>query len=406
VVGTAQRTEPTSRDREPWEDRWPPVSYWVKVALAVAAALGTVWLLTSVADVVLVLLIALVLAAGLDPAATRLERAGLGRTQAVAVLFGIGLAFVVGFVLLVTPAVAGQLEGLSEDIPRYVASAEAQDGWFGDYLTRTDAVEKVQSFIQNLPKRIGDSFGTVLGVAGKVGAALLEIVAVIVLTGYLLSAFPRIRRTAPIVAPVSARERAEVVVERAVERVGAYVAGNAVTSLVCGVTTIVALFLLGVPFAVPLGFWAGVADLIPILGPFLGAIPAVVVAFFVSPLVGVLTLVFFIVYQQVENYVLVPRVMRDAVHLSPAATILSSLIGAGIAGFAGALLALPVAAILKVVIVESWLRDRVDDGDPLAREQLRHVRREERDVERARAHRRRWRRRVVAGMQIGDGEDA
>jgi hypothetical protein len=113
--------------------------------------------------------------------------------------------------------------------------------------------------------------------------------------------------------------------------------------------------------------WAGLADLIPAVGSYLGAIPAIFVGFFSSPLRGVIVLAYFVAYQQFENYVLVPKVMQNAVNLSPAAVIVSTLIGGSLFGFAGALLALPVAATVKVIIVETWLLDRGRRGDHLAR---------------------------------------
>jgi predicted PurR-regulated permease PerM len=128
--------------------------------------------------------------------------------------------------------------------------------------------------------------------------------------------------------------------------------------------------------------WAGLADLIPAVGSYLGAIPAIVVGLIVSPWVGVALAVFFVLYQQFENYVIVPRVMRDAVNLSPASVIISTLVGASLAGFAGALLALPVAATMKVVVLDVWLRDRMREGDTLARQRLREEREAERDAAR------------------------
>ena len=136
----------------------------------------------------------------------------------------------------------------------------------------------------------------------------------------------------------------------ALQKIGGYVSGNILTSLIAGVTALIALAIIGLPFAVALAMWVAVADLIPAVGATLGAIPAVIVAFFSSTGDGVFTLIFFIVYQQLENYVVVPRVMREAVDLSPAAVIVSTLIGGSLAGFAGALLALPLAAAIKVVV--------------------------------------------------------
>jgi predicted PurR-regulated permease PerM len=301
---------------EPWERRWPPPLYWAKVAAAVAVTLAVLSQVRHAADILVLVLIALVVAAGLDPVVTRLEGMRMSRTRAVALVFFGSAAVVAGLVALTVPMVAGQLSGLSDDLPRRVAEFEARGGWLGDYLERTDAQEQVRSFVEHLPERIGRSFDTVLGLAGQVGATIFAAVTVVVLAGYLLASLPRIRRTATIVVPVEHRDRAEAAIDRSVARIGAYVAGNVVTSLVCAVTTMLGLTLIGVPFAIPLGIWAGVTDLIPFVGPYLGAAPAIVLAFSVSPTVGVVTVVFFIVYQQVENYLLVPKVMHGAVRLS------------------------------------------------------------------------------------------
>ena len=183
------------------------------------------------------------------------------------------------------------------------------------------------------------------------------------------------RRTAPLVFPPDRRRQGERVMDRSIDRVGGYVYGNLITSVLCGAATLAALLVIGVPFAVPLALWAGFADLIPLVGAYLGAAPAIVVAFFFSPVAGVVTLVYFVVYQQFENYVLVPRVMRNAVNLSAPAVILSTLIGGSLAGLAGALLALPIAATGKVLVTDVWLRDRVKEGDGLAKERYLEERR-------------------------------
>jgi len=201
---------------------------------------------------------------------------------------------------------------------------------------------------------------------------------VIVLTGYFMVALPRLRERATVLLRPDVRERAEPVIELALVRIGGYVAGNAITSGICALAVTIGLVALRVPFAVPLGIWAGFADLIPMGGSYAGAIPAIVIAFFVSPLTGLFTAVFFIAYQQFENYVLVPRVMKDAVHLSIAAVIVSTLIGGSLAGFAGVLLALPVAATIKVLVIEIWLKDRVNEGDDLARRNLLDIQRRDR----------------------------
>jgi predicted PurR-regulated permease PerM len=145
------------------------------------------------------------------------------------------------------------------------------------------------------------------------------------------------------------------VIDDSVVKIGGYVSGNLATSAACGVLTIVALLVIRVPYAVPLGMWAGVADLIPQVGSYLGAIPAVLVALTKGPAYGIAAGLYFIAYQQFENYLLAPRIYQNSIDLSPAAVVVSTLVGGSLAGFAGALLALPVAATIKVVVHDVML---------------------------------------------------
>jgi predicted PurR-regulated permease PerM len=390
---------------EPWKQGWPPLRYWIKVTLAVIATIAVVAAARSIANILVLVLIAAVLAVGLDPVVRRLGSLGLGRGFAVLVLVLSMIGIVIAFGLLVVPPLVNQATGLADDVPRYVARLSQRDDVVGDLIRRNDVVPKVQDFIQNLPQRAGASFDTVLGIAGSVGSVVFRALTVMILTIYFLLALPSMRRTATILFPEDQRRQGQRVMDRSIDRIGGYVAGNLVTSLVCGAATLVALLLIGVPFAVPLAIWAGLADLIPLVGAYLGAAPAIIVAFFVSPIAGVITLVFFIVYQQFENYVLVPRVMRDAISLSPAAVIISTLAGGAFAGLAGALLALPVAATIKVLVMDLWLRDRVKGGDELAKERYMEERRSEQEAVTTSRRRADVRRRILAKLGIGGRDD-
>jgi predicted PurR-regulated permease PerM len=217
--------------------------------------------------------------------------------------------------------------------------------------------------------------GTIVGVAGRVGSVIFNTVTVAILTIYFMLSLPRMRRTAAIWFAPGMRQRAEDVMDLAISRIGGYVAGILTTATIAGASallffTILGLFGVGIPFAVPLAVWAALAGLIPAVGAYIGAAPAVVVGFFQSGPTGVLILVYFVVYQQVENYGIQPRVMKNAVNLSPTAVILATLVFGSLAGFAGAILALPAAATIKVIMVELVLRDRVAEGDPAAQETL------------------------------------
>ncbi len=366
------------------------MTYWAKVVVTVVATVWVMFAIRTVAAILLLVAISLVLAVGAEPAVAWLTRKGLRRGTAVFVILATVLLVFGLFLALIVPTAARHIGTLSTDLPAYLSQLQARGGWAGSFLARTQAVAKVQAFLDSPPAQIGSSMSTLLGVAGKVGTALVALGTTAVLTVYFMLSLPGLRSRAPILFRPEIRDRMEPVIEQSISRIGAYVAGNGVTSIACAMVTAVALLVLNVPFAIPLAIWAGFADLIPVVGSYAGAIPAVVVAFFVSPLAGLAVAVFFVVYQQFENYVLVPRVMHGAVDLSPASVIVATLIGASLAGFVGALLALPVAATIKVLVIEIWLQDRVEEGDDLARHHLRRVRRRARAERAAAGGRARW----------------
>jgi predicted PurR-regulated permease PerM len=153
--------------------------------------------------------------------------------------------------------------------------------------------------------------------------------------------------------PVERRPRAHQVVDLVVDKVGGYMIGNIIISLIAGVASYIAFALLGVPFAVPLAFLVAICDLIPMIGATLGAVIGVTVALFSTDLVHtVLVAAFFVAYQQLENYLIAPRVLKTTVELGAAAVLIAGLIGATILGLVGALMAIPVAAAFNVLLNE------------------------------------------------------
>jgi len=380
------------------------MSYWVRVLLTVAGVSAVLLALWSVINIVILVLLAAVLAIGLDPAVRFIERRGRTRGRAVTLIFLAALAIAILFAWLVIPPLVAQVGELADDIPGYVERLSKRDDALGRYFQENDVAEKLQEFVEDLPEKITNSFGTIVGVAGKVGSAIFNTLTVAILTIYFMLSLPRMRRTAAIWFAPEMRDRAEDVMDQAISRIGGYVAGILTTASIAGTSallffSILGLFGVGIPFAVPLAVFSGLLGLIPAVGAYIGAAPAVVVGFFQSGLTGVLVLVYFIVYQQVENYVIQPRIMKNAVNLSPAAVIISTLVFGSLAGFAGAVLALPAAATIKVILVELVLRDRVAEGDRVAQETLDEHDRAEAEAEADARARARARKRMVRRLQ-------
>jgi predicted PurR-regulated permease PerM len=343
--------------------RWPPMGYYARIALtvmAVSAGVSVVLLAAwAVRNILVLILVAAVLAIGLDPAVRRLQKWRVPRGWAVAAIFLATLGFLILFFALVIPPLVREVTGLAKDIPTYIEKLRHSNGFFGDLQRKYDIAGKLEDLTRNLPKVAGSSFKTILGLTKSVGAVIFNLLTITILTIYFLMALPRTRTTAVRLFPPRRRERGGELMGESLERVGGYVSGNIAVSVIAGVCAWIALAIIGVPFAVALAMWVAIADLIPTVGATLGAVVAVIVAAFSSIPDAIATAIYFIVYQQVENYVIVPRVMKQAIDLSPAAVIIAVLIGGSLAGFAGALLALPVAAIIKVVIRELWLEDRI-----------------------------------------------
>ena len=180
---------------------------------------------------------------------------------------------------------------------------------------------------------------------------------VAVLAVYFLVGLPRgqAAATALLAGQRQHADRNVRILEESLARIGGYVSGNLLISIIAGTLAFVVLEILGVPFAAALGFWVAIADLVPSVGAMLGAVLCVIVALFSSVADGIVVAAYFVVYQRVENYFILPRIMTKAIDLSAPTVIVTLLVGASLAGLGGALIALPIAAAVKVVIREVWL---------------------------------------------------
>jgi predicted PurR-regulated permease PerM len=346
--------------------RLPPMSHYAKVTLTVVAVLAAVRAAWAVRNIIVLIVVALVLAVGLDPAVRRLERWRIKRGWAVAIIFAAAIGFLVLFALLVIPPLVREVRELAAKIPEYVNRLKEDSGFFGDLERKYQISKRLRELTANLPSLASSSLGTVLGITKSIGTLIFNTLTIGILTIYFLSSLPRGHRA---VVQLFSRERRELdrrVLEEALERVGGYVSGNILISIIAGVAAFIALAIIGVPFAAALAMWVAIADLIPSVGATLGALVAVIVAGFSGLGDLVATIIYFVVYQQVENYVIAPRVMKKSVDLSPAAVIISVLIGGSLAGFAGALLALPIAAAGKVVVKDLWLNRRLEESELVA----------------------------------------
>src|SRR5512132_206292 len=344
-------------------DRQQPAHLFRSGALVSLGAASTViglYALYTVRAILVRILIALFIAVSLDPAVRLLARRGFRRGVAVTLIFLLAFALAAAFLISVIPPLVTQFRNLSDDLPGYFTRLQGRSSQFRELNDRYHVSDQLRGLVGTLPGRLGSG---VLGFTSRVFGAVFNTLTVLVFTVYFIADIPRIRAGVVRLFPVDRRPRVRQVVDLVVDKVGGYMIGNIIISLIAGVASFIAFSLLGVPFPVPLAFVVAICDLIPMIGATLGAIIGVTVAVFSTDLVHtVLVAAFFIAYQQLENYLIAPRVLKTTVELGAAAVLIAGLIGATVLGLVGALMAIPVAAAFNVLLNERLLAHETAAG--------------------------------------------
>lgn len=311
-------------------------------------AVGAGFFLFQIRDILTLLFIVAVIVAALNPLVDSWTRY-LPRWLAVSLLFLMLLLLLAGIVTLLLPPFITEGQAL---ISQIVEAITFYLPTLKDQLTSlTDLPDFSQSF-----SRLGRQlYSTTIGAFG----GIIAVVTTVVLTFYFLLEQHRARQYLSTYLPLAHNEALLDILKKISEKMGAWVRGQLMLAVIVGLVTFVALSIMqlifGLPYIITLAVWAGVTEIIPYIGPILGAIPAVLVALNVSPLVALIVLAIYLVIQQIESHVLVPKVMQKAVGLSPVTIIIALLIGGKLAGFIGIVLAVPVAAAISVLLQE-WPR--------------------------------------------------
>jgi predicted PurR-regulated permease PerM len=317
-------------------------------------ALGLWQLAGRLTTTLTLLIVSMFLALALNPLVDALTARSMRRSGAVAVVFtGLLVVFVL-IGLLVIPPVVVQGTELAQQAPGYVEDLLGSR-WVRELDKSYDVIDRVRDEVQ---ARMTDQrflegvLGGILGAGRAVLNGVFQVFTVLVLTLYFLSALPRVRRAAYAMVPASRRIRVESLSEEIMRRTGSYAIGQVVIATLNAVLSWVMMRIVGIPYAAVLAVTVGLLGLIPMIGATLGAAVVCLVAFFDEPRKALIALVYYLVYQQLENYVVAPRVMQHTVSVPGPVTIVAALAGAALLGVLGALLAIPVAAGLLLLYEE------------------------------------------------------
>jgi predicted PurR-regulated permease PerM len=320
-------------------------------ALAFFVAVFLLWKLKRIVGLVV---IAAFFAIILNPLVDVLTRLRLRRSLATTIVFLLGVAAFAGMIYTFVRPVYDAGQNFARDIPGFVDRAQHGQGRVGELIKRFELDQKVKENAPKLQQALRNAGGPAVRTAQKVASGLVALLTILVVSFLMLLEAPTI--ISSFLSLLSPEHSVQVrrIGQDAARAVTGYMAGNLLISVIAGVLTYVSLKVLGVPFAGVLGLWVGFADLLPLVGATIGAIPTIAIAFIQSTGAGIAMVIIYIVYQQLENHFIQPVVMSRTVKLSPLLVLLSALVGVELAGFVGALLAIPAAGAIQVVIRDLW----------------------------------------------------
>lgn len=327
---------------------------WRTIVATVAVVAGTIlayFVLRELSRVIAWLVVAGFFAVVLAPAVDWCQqRFRLRRALATSLVFISGLLLLSGMLAAFIIPIVNQVDTFIDDLPEYVEEAREGEGPVGDLVTRFDLDEWIDENQDKLQDAATGAGAPALQALRGLFNTLLALLTILVLTFLLLLRGPGICEGAIVLVAPRHRDRVRLVAADAAKAISGYMLGNFLISLVAGTATWALLRLLGVPYAEVIALFVAFADLIPLVGATLGAIPTVGLAFLHSTTAGVVALIFYVVYQQFENHILQPTVMSRTVDVNPLTVLVSALVGVELLGFAGALLAIPAAGIIQVIL--------------------------------------------------------
>ena len=331
-----------------------PFYFGFMVTLGALIALTTLQALASASAVFILIIISLFLAAGLNPAVLFFQNRGLKRGAAVGAVMASVLIFVAIFIAIAVPPLLDQGNQLLDNAPQLIKDLN-NNAFINDLNNRYGVIDslqsKIDSVIQNGEFAI-TAFGGVIGVGKAVVSGLVSTITILVLTLYFLASLPQVINIGLKFVPGSRRDRVSKLTNAIVSRIGSFVGGQAIIAALAAIFILIMGLIIGMPYPGPLAMVVLICGFIPLVGHFIGMAIVTVVSLTDSLTTAVIALAAYIVYVQIENYVITPRIMRKSLAIPGLVTIIAALLGASLLGLIGGLLAVPIAAAILLILDE------------------------------------------------------
>ncbi|WP_395310068.1 AI-2E family transporter [Mycobacterium sp. AMU20-3851] len=337
-------------------DRRSPFFIGLAGSAGVAVTYGAVQLTSAMSSVLVLIGVAFFLALGLEPVVSWCVNHGLRRWLSTALVFILFLAGIGAFAAAAIPPLTQQLDNLITHAPQYLQMAQDNSSFIGRLNERFHLQQRISDAVGGLDE---SAMHQVLSAGTAVLGVVADTLITIVLTLYFLADLPRIRATLYRLVPHTRRPRVILIGDEIFAKVGAYVLGNVLISLLAGAVTLIWLTVFDVPYALLLSIMVALLDLVPVVGSTIAGIIVAAVALTVSLPICIATIVFYVVFRLIEDYALIPKIIGRAVHVPALTTVVAVLIGGALLGIVGALVAIPIAAAVQL-IVEEVLYPRLD----------------------------------------------
>jgi len=306
--------------------------------------------------IIFIIFISIILALIMNPVVDRMQKKNIPRVAGAASLFLAAFIFFGLLVYIVAPPLAKELGALASHFPTYVKNIGLDYAAISDQNLIIDSSfdykisEPLQNILFEASKSLKDVTSNILfGILGFLGG-LLSAALIFVISFYLIVEENGVEKFVQTLVPVEYRNQALRIIKKVEIKLGKWFIGQLFLGFIIGLVTFIGLSIIGVPYALVLGIIAGALELIPYIGPILSAIPAIAIAFTISPFLAAATLILYFFIQQFENYLIVPKVMEKSVGLHPVIIIIAMLIGGQFAGIMGIILAIPVTTIISIVL--------------------------------------------------------
>jgi len=325
--------------------------------IATCGALTAFVLLRSLAaasQIFVLLIISIFLAMGLNPAVEFFRRRGLSRGAAVTAILGIVLIFVVILAFLVVPPMVRQTSSLISNAPALLENLK-NNSFINDINNHYGLIDSLTTKVKSISSDgtlLISAFGGIVGVGKTFISGIFTSLTILVLTMYFTISLPEVIDQAIRLAPASRRPRIKALTNGIVSRIGAFVGSQITVAFVAGVVMGVVCAILGLPSPIALGMLVFICGMIPLVGHFIGSSILTIVGLTQSLSTGIVVLVAYLLYQQIENYMLMPKIMHKTLSIPGLVTIVSALIGASLLGLVGGILAVPVAASILLILEE------------------------------------------------------